>query len=130
MDQNFTTAMAGVLGSVSGASAAIATTWISQKSQTIRERTKWETRKRETLYGDFITEASHLVADAFDHSLDQPETLVKLYAILGRIRLVFSEAVLTAAEGMLQSHSRCLCSTEPHKGRAYHYYSKRGAGVS
>ena len=98
VDANFITAMAGVLGSVSGASAAIATTWISQKSQTIRERAKWETRKRETLYGDFITEASHLVADAFDHSLDKPETLVKLYANLGRIRLVSSDAVLAAAE--------------------------------
>ena len=95
---NLITALAGILGSLSGASAAVATTWISQKSQTIRERTKWETRKRETLYGDFITEASHLVADAFDHSLDQPETLVKLYAILGRIRLVSSEGVLSAAE--------------------------------
>jgi hypothetical protein len=90
--------MAGVLGSVSGASAAIATTWISQKSQTTRERAKWETRKRETLYGDFITEGSQRLADAFDHSLDKPETLVKLYAILGRIRLVSSDAVLSAAE--------------------------------
>jgi hypothetical protein len=98
MDQNVITAMAGVLGSVSGASAAIATTWISQKSQTIRERAKSETRKRETLYGDFITEASQRLADAYDHSLDKPETLVKLYAILGRIRLVSSDAVLTAAE--------------------------------
>ena len=98
MDANLITALAGVLGSVSGASAAIATTWISQKSQTVRERAKWETRKRETLYGDFITEASHLVADAFDHSLDKPETLVKLYAHLGRIRLVSSEPVLAAAE--------------------------------
>ncbi len=98
MDQNFTTAMAGVLGSVSGASAAIATTWISQKNQTIRERAKSETRKREILCGDFITEASPLVADAFDHSLDKPETLVKLYAHLGRIRLVSSDAVVTAAE--------------------------------
>src|SRR6266550_628272 len=98
MDQNLITAMAGVLGSVSGASAAIATTWISQKSQTICERAESETRKRETLYGAFITEASQRLADAFDHSLDKPETLVKLYAILGRIRLVSSDAVLTAAE--------------------------------
>jgi hypothetical protein len=98
MDQNLITAMAGVLGSVSGASAAIATTWISQKSQTIRERAKSETRKREILYGDFITEASQRLANAFDHSLDSPETLVKLGAILGRIRLVSSDAVLTAAE--------------------------------
>ena len=64
MDQNLITAMAGVLGSVSGAPAAIATTWISQKNQTIRERAKSETRKRETLYGEFITEAAHLLADA------------------------------------------------------------------
>ena len=98
MDANLITVLAGVLGSVSGASAAIATTWISQKSQTVRARAKWETRKRETLYGDFITEASHLMADAFDHSLDNPETLVKLYANLGRIRLVSSDAVLAAAE--------------------------------
>ena len=98
MDANLITALAGVLGSVSGASAAIATTWISQKSQTVRERSKWETRKRETLYGDFITEASQRLANAFDHSLDSPETLVKLGAILGRIRLVSSDAVLTAAE--------------------------------
>jgi len=98
MDQNLITAMAAVLGSLSGASAAVATTWISQKSQTIRERAKSETRKRETLYGDFITEASQRLANAFDHSLDSPETLVKLGAILGRIRLFSSDAVLTAAE--------------------------------
>jgi hypothetical protein len=85
VDANLITALAGVLGSVTGASAAIATTWISQKSQTTRERAKWETRKRETLYGDFITEASRLVADAWDHSLDRPDTLVKLFAALGRI---------------------------------------------
>ena len=98
MDSNLITALAGVLGSVTGASAAIVTTWISQKSQTIRERAKSETRKRETLYGEFITEASQQLANAFDHSLDKPETLVKLYAILGRIRLVSSDTVLAAAE--------------------------------
>jgi hypothetical protein len=98
VDANLITALAGVLGAVSGASAAIATTWITQKSQTIRERAKSETRKRETLYGEFITEASQRLADAFDHSLDKPDTVVKLYAILGRIRLMSSDAVLTAAE--------------------------------
>jgi hypothetical protein len=98
MNANLITALAGVLGSVSGASAAIATTWIAQKGQTVRERAKSETRKREILYGDFITEASRLVADVWDHSLDRPDTLVKLFATLGRIRLVSSDAVLTAAE--------------------------------
>jgi hypothetical protein len=76
VDANLITGLAGVLGSVSGASAAIATTWIAQKSQTVRERAKSETRKREILYGEFITEASRLVVDAWDHSLDRPGTLV------------------------------------------------------
>jgi hypothetical protein len=67
MEANLITAQAGVLGSVSGASAAIATTWIVQKGQTVRERAKSETRKREILYGEFITEASRLVVDAWDH---------------------------------------------------------------
>jgi hypothetical protein len=98
MDANLITGLAGVLGSLSGASAAIATTWMSQKSQTRREFARSETRKRETLYGEFITEAAHLLADAFDHSLDKPDTLVNLYAKLGRIRLVSSDAVFNAAE--------------------------------
>jgi hypothetical protein len=98
VEANLITALAGFLGSLSGASAAIATTWIAQKGQTVRERSKSKTRKREILNGDFITEASQRLADAFDHSLDKPETLVKLYAILGRIRLVSSDAVLIAAE--------------------------------
>lgn len=98
MNTNLITALAAVLGSVAGASAAIATTWISQTSQTRRELAKSETRKRETLYAEFITEAARLLSDAFDHTLDKPETLVKLYAILGRIRLVSSEAVFNAAE--------------------------------
>jgi hypothetical protein len=98
VEANLITALAGVLGSVSGASAAIATTWIAQKNQTVRERAKSETRKRETLYGDFITEVSQHFANAFDHSLDSAEPLVKLGAILGRIRLVSSDTVLTAAE--------------------------------
>ena len=85
MNTNVVTALAALLGSVAGASAAIATTWISQTSQTRRELAKSEMRKRETLYGEFITEAARLLSDAFDHTLDKPETLVKLYAILGRI---------------------------------------------
>jgi hypothetical protein len=54
MNANVVTALAAVLGSVAGASAAIATTWISQRSQTRRELAKSEMRKRETLYGEFI----------------------------------------------------------------------------
>jgi hypothetical protein len=36
--------------------------------------------------------------EALCHSLEQPETLVKLYGFLGRIRLVAADPVLAAAE--------------------------------
>ena len=55
-------------------------------------------RNREALYGEFITEASRLAVEALGHSLERPETFVKLYGIIGHIRLVATDAVLAAAE--------------------------------
>ena len=55
-------------------------------------------RERERLYGEFITEASRLAVDAVSHSLETLEQLVLLFGILGRIRLISSEDVLTEAE--------------------------------
>src|SRR5262249_28598771 len=49
------------------------------------------------LYGEFITEASRLTVEALAHSLEQPEMLVKLYGVLGRIRLVAGGTVLSSA---------------------------------
>ena len=130
MNANVVTALAALLGSVAGASAAIATAWISQRSQTRRELAKSEMRKRETLYGEFITEAARLLSDAFDHTLDKPETLVKLYAIprSDPSRLLGSR--VQRRRGMQQSHSRCLRYAEPHGRRTHRRYSKRRNGLS
>jgi Acetokinase family len=83
VDSNLITAFAGVLGSASGASVAIATTWISQKSQTVRERAKWETRKRETLYGDLITDALIFSGGVGENSAEVREAACKQLAFLG-----------------------------------------------
>ena len=98
MDSAFITGMAAVLGSLAGASASIATTWMTQRNQLIRERTKAELCRREALYGEFITETARLTADAFDHSLERPETVANVYAIMCRIRLVASVPVVEAAQ--------------------------------
>ena len=98
MEPAMLTGMAAVTGSLTGAAASIATAWINEHSKSIRERAHLEIHKREVLYGDFITEASHLTADAFEHSLDSPEKLVKLFATMARIRLVASDAVVKVAE--------------------------------
>ncbi len=63
---------------------------MAQRNQLVRERAKSELRRRETLYGEFISEVSRLTADAFEHSLERPDTLVTVYAIAGRIHLLAS----------------------------------------
>ena len=72
--------------------------WITQRTQTVRAHIEGKLRDRESLYGEFITEASCLTVEALGHSLEQPEAFVRLYGILGRIRLVAADPVLAAAE--------------------------------
>jgi hypothetical protein len=98
MDSTVMTAMAAGLGSLVGASASIATTWITQRTQTIRATNEWKLREREALYKEFITEASRQAIDALGHSLERPDQLVTLYGILSRIRLLSSDEVLVKAE--------------------------------
>ncbi len=101
MDSAIVSAMAGVLGSLVGASAAVATAWVTQKTQSKRELIQEEMRRRETLYGEFVAECAKLLVDAFTHTLDKPDTLLPLYALINRIRLCASQPVLAEAEHLL-----------------------------
>jgi hypothetical protein len=98
MDSTIITASAAAVGSLVGAAASIVTTWITKHTETTRAQIERKLRDRESLYGEFITEASRLTVEALGHSLEKPETFVKLYAALGRIRLVSAGPVLDAAE--------------------------------
>ena len=101
MDATIVGAMSGVLGSLVGGSATVATAWITQKTLNKRELVREEIRKRETLYGEFIGECARLLMDAFTHTLEKPETLLPLYALVNRIRLCSSRPVLIEAEHLL-----------------------------
>jgi hypothetical protein len=65
MDTTIVSAMAGVLGSLVGASTTIATGWITQKTLNKRELSRTEINKREMLYAGFIRECSKLIVDAY-----------------------------------------------------------------
>jgi hypothetical protein len=98
MDSTIIVATAAACGSLVGAAATIVTTWITQRAQTVHAEREAKLRVREALYGEFITEGSRLTIDAVGHSLETLDTFVKLYGILGRIRLVAADPVLAAAE--------------------------------
>lgn len=100
MDATLVGAMAGVLGSLVGGSATVATAWLTQRTQGKRELTRAEIRKHEALYGEFINECSRLLMDALTHQLESPEKLLPVYALVNRIRLCASDAVLAEAENV------------------------------
>ena len=102
MDTASVTVLAGVLGSLVGGSASVATAWITQKTVSKHERIAAEIRQRETLYGEFIRESSKLVVDSFAHTLETPETLLSAYELINRIRLSASDSVLEEAENVLR----------------------------
>ena len=102
MDLAIVSALSAVLGSAVGGSASLATAWITQKTQSRRELLSAEIRKREALYGEFISECSKLAIDSLDHSLDQPDKLFQVYAIQNRIRLLSSDAVVSATDDTMQ----------------------------
>jgi hypothetical protein len=116
MDRTLLSALAAILGSLVGATATIATAWLTQRSQARRAAVEAEIRKREALYGEFITEGSKVLIDALDQKLDNPEKLYDLYAILNRIRLLSSDEVLAAADrattGILEIKYRPSLSPE------------------
>ena len=99
MDSTVVTALAAALGSLVGATASIGTTWISQRRQSIRASAEWKLRDHESLYKEFVMEASRLFGDAMVNSLDRPDQLVALYGILSRIRLISGDEVLSKAVG-------------------------------
>jgi hypothetical protein len=98
MNSTIIPAIAAACGSLVGAAATIVTTWITQRTQRVHAEREAKLRDRQALYGEFITEASRLTIEALSHSLEQPDTFVKLYGILGRIRLVTADSILAAAE--------------------------------
>jgi hypothetical protein len=102
MQPTVVSALSAILGSLVGGSATIATAWITHRFQTRRELIGAAIVRKEDLYAEFIAESSKLIIDSLDHNLDQPATLFQVYALLNRIRLSSSEAVVTVAEGAVQ----------------------------
>jgi hypothetical protein len=96
------TAIAALAGSAIGALASFATTWLTQHSQARAQRFAQAMARREHLYGEFIDEASKLVTDALTHELDDPAKIVRLYALVGKLRLFSPTNVISTAEEVMQ----------------------------
>ena len=95
-------ALAAILGSLTGALASSVSTWITQRHQDRRDILSKRIFHREQLYSDFIRESAQAMADAMQHNFQDPNKLTPTYALLSRIRLSSSDDVLASAEQVVQ----------------------------
>ncbi len=98
MDGPTISAFAALAGSVVGGLTALVTSWLSQQAQARTRENAEDRMARETLYGDFIVEASRLYGEALTHDNPEIPNLVGIYAMVSRMRVRSSLRVIENAE--------------------------------
>ena len=97
MNPAYISAFAGLAGALIGGLTSFATSWLTQRTQLLSAHREADRAKLEALYSDFLAEAARLFGDALTHQTDDPAALVRLYAMVGRMRLISDRAVIDAA---------------------------------
>ena len=103
MDTAYISAFSALAGAIIGGLASFGSSWLTQRTQLRFAHHEAIKAKRQELYAEFIDEATRLYGDALGHQKDDVTDLVKLYALIGRIRLVSPRPVVTAAERTLDT---------------------------
>jgi hypothetical protein len=109
MNSVMITALAAIAGSLVGALGSAIGTWITARHQDRRDLLGKQVARREALYSDFIGESGRLLVDAMQHNVSDVQKLLPVYALLSRIRLTSSKAVLQEAEKVMET----IVSTYP-----------------
>jgi hypothetical protein len=100
MNLAFLPAFAAFGGSAFGGLTTFAATWFTQRRKDSARRLSQEKSRRQKLYKQFIEEASKLYADALVHDNSEVSALVNMYALIGRMRILSSDAVIEGAEAV------------------------------
>ena len=98
LDTASISALSALGGAAIGGLASFGSSWLTQRTQLRFGQHEAIKTRREMLYAEFVDEAARLYGDALGHQKDDAADLVKLFALLGRIRLVSPRSVVTAAE--------------------------------
>jgi len=98
MNEAYLPALAALVGSAIGGLTSLATTWLTQRGQAKFQQLTKDRVQRETLFAQFIDEASMLYADAFEHEGTELSKLSKLFALTSRMRLLAPPDIVEHAE--------------------------------
>jgi hypothetical protein len=100
MDSAYVPVLAAFGGSAVGGLTSLVATWVMQRRKDSARRLAQEKTRRQKLYKQFIDEASKLYADALVHDKSEVSALVDMYALIGRMRILSSDAVIAKAEAV------------------------------
>jgi hypothetical protein len=101
MNPAYLPALAALAGSAIGGLTSFASAWLTQRRQDHAQRLSQDKAKRQKLYKQFIIEASKLYADALVHGPSEVSALVSVYALVNRMRVVSSTAVVDKAQAVI-----------------------------
>ena len=101
MDAAVLSAASALAGSLIGAASSVMTTWLTQRGQVRAQARSQQIAKRELLYTEFIGEVAERLTDGLSRNAESLEVVVRLYAALGKMRLISSREVVTAAEALV-----------------------------
>jgi hypothetical protein len=102
MEAAYISALSALAGSAIGGFTSIVSAWLSNHAQIKSQQTIQEVTKRETLYAQFIEEASRLFIDAIGHEMQDLQQIAKLYMLVSRMRLFSSSSIVEEAEKVLE----------------------------
>ena len=102
MNSSYLPALAALAGSTIGGLTSFASAWLTLHHQDRANRVSGEKTRRQKLYKQFIDEASRLYADALVHDQAEVSALVGVYALISRMRVTSSSAVVASAEAVIR----------------------------
>jgi hypothetical protein len=102
LDPAILSAASALAGSLIGGVSTLTASWLTHRGQFRAQTLIHEAVKRETLYAEFIIEASKRLTDAWNHQAESPEVIAGLYSALDRMRLTSSTEVIRVAEQVVR----------------------------
>jgi hypothetical protein len=103
MDSAYLSATAALAGSAIGGLTSLAASWLTQRVQVSAQQRAHEVSRREDLYNEFTDEASNAYADAFQRTEVDVTKIVRLYALVSRMRIVASRDVVEQADAVMRT---------------------------
>ena len=97
MEAGYITALAALGGAALGGFTSFATSWTTQRAQMNAQRNANSKSKRQKLYNTFIDDASKIYGDALIHDNLGLSGLIELHALVSRMRVLSSAAVIENA---------------------------------